>query len=85
MISGAFNKFHGGALSAIQEEGINSTASDSDIISDSADLQSLEEHLFKELPGNMVKKGKVIESCFSPKCASSARNKVSPASVVSYS
>lgn len=73
LITGSVNS--SGSLSVIHE--------DSNCISDSANLQELEENLFKVIPGSTPKKDRIVGGSPLPKRASPARDNAVPGSAVS--
>ncbi|XP_059429216.1 uncharacterized protein LOC132163031 [Corylus avellana] len=79
MISGGFSKVGEEMLPCIPEEGRESLSGVLDCTRDSADLQALEENLFKELSSSSMKKDRKRGGCLLPKHGSSARDNVSPA------
>jgi hypothetical protein len=85
MISGGFSKVGEEMLPCIPEEGRESLSGVLDCTRDSADLQALEENLFKELSSSSMKKDRKRGGCLLPKHGSSARDNVSPATEVSFS
>ncbi|XP_020532593.1 uncharacterized protein LOC105628158 isoform X2 [Jatropha curcas] len=78
MLSGNLGKSNGETLSVIHE-GRESMSGELDSVSDSSDLQALEDNLFKELPSSTLNEGRKIAGTLSPKLGSSTRDKRGPA------
>lgn len=79
MVSGKFDALSGERMSVIKEEETNSVHDDLDCSNDSAELQALEEKLFKELPVSTSHGGKNTGECTQPMQESSTRNDETPA------
>ena len=79
MVSGNFDTFSGKGMSVINEE----ESGDLDCANDLAELQAIEEKLFKELPVSTSNGGNSIGGCTQPMQHSSTRNDEAPAPAVS--
>lgn len=81
MISGGLSSVGEEVLPCIPEEGRESLSGVLDCTRDSADLQSLEENLFKELSTSSLNEDKKRGCCLLPKHGLTVRDNVSPAAV----